>query len=98
MQTCSRCNTQSPDSALVCPSCRADLTEFAITAVTLKHFKENQRVSRVRISVSDDCCPTCRAAQGTYDLDKAPRLPIEGCAHRNGCRCFYEPILEVLYP
>ncbi|MEN6409691.1 MAG: hypothetical protein ABFD44_08275 [Anaerolineaceae bacterium] len=98
MQTCSRCNVQSPDDALYCANCRADLREYSTTAVTLKHFKENPRVSHIRVSVYDDCCPTCRAAQGTYEIDQTPRLPHEGCSHGKGCRCFYEPVLNVLYP
>jgi hypothetical protein len=64
----------------------------------LKKFQENPRVINVRLMVSADCCPSCAAQAGTYDKNEAPELPIEGCSHANGCRCFYEPLLNVIYP
>jgi hypothetical protein len=27
-----------------------------------------------------------------------PELPVRGCSHKNGCRCFYEPFLTDIYP
>ena len=36
MQTCSKCNTTSPDAALVCIHCQANLAEFSASAVALK--------------------------------------------------------------
>jgi hypothetical protein len=64
----------------------------------LKKFRANERVSNVRLIVSGDCCPACTAHEGTYDKNEAPLLPIEGCSHPTGCRCFYEPMLTVIYP
>ena len=64
----------------------------------LEKFQENSRVISVRLMVSADACPACAANEGTYDKNKAPKLPIEGCSHPNGCRCFYEPMLNVIYP
>jgi hypothetical protein len=64
----------------------------------LKQYQENPRVGTVRISVYGDACPACMQAQGSYPKDKAPRLPIEGCSHENGCRCFYGPALTEIYP
>ncbi|MEA4909561.1 MAG: hypothetical protein VB089_18210 [Anaerolineaceae bacterium] len=98
MQTCSRCSANSPDSALLCVQCHADLKDFSTTAVALKNFRENKRVTGVRISVDANCCPACREAQGAYSLDDVPTLPIPGCSHTNGCRCFYDPILNQIYP
>lgn len=98
MQTCSQCNTQSPDTATECPKCSADLTALSMRAVALKGFQENPRVVNIRLIVSEDCCPACREFEGTYSKGAVPTLPVEGCSHKNGCRCFYEPRLEVVYP
>ena len=76
-------------------------TEFDITYppnAALKKFQENERVKNVRLIVAEDCCPVCAAQAGTYDKKDAPVLPVEGCSHPKGCRCFYEPMLTVIYP
>ena len=64
----------------------------------LKKFQENHRVKDVRLIVSADCCPVCAAHEGHYEKNEAPLLPIEGCSHPKGCRCFYEPMLTEIYP
>ncbi len=98
MQTCSRCQAQSPDSAKNCLNCGADLGEWSVAAATLKKLQANNRVLYIRISVAGDCCPACRAAEGAYDKSSAPSLPVEGCSHPLGCRCFYQPVLDDIYP
>ena len=98
MQTCSRCNTESSDSIAICPTCQADLREFSKTAVALKRFQDNPRVSAVVLVVHGDACPACQEIQGTYPKDQVPTLPVEGCSHENGCRCFYQPVLETIFP
>ena len=98
MQTCSRCATQSADAVQICPGCQADLRENSTMAVALKRFIKNPRVRIVRLVVPVDACPACRAVEGTYPKDKIPALPIEGCSEPNGCRAFYEPMLEEIYP
>lgn len=98
MQICSKCHAQQPDSALECSSCGADLREWSNTAVALKRLQENPRVNYVRIVVAHDACPACLEAEGAYKKDAVPRLPIEGCSHGLGCRCFYQPFLEEIYP
>jgi hypothetical protein len=98
VQTCSRCQSQAQDSALICPNCQADLKMFSTTAVALKNFRANPRVTAIRISLPDDACPTCQAIMGTYPKDSVPSLPVEGCSELNGCCCFYEPILDQIYP
>lgn len=98
MQICSNCQTVSPDSATHCIQCHADLSQFSDTAVALKRIQDNPRIAYVRIAVAHDCCPACREAQGAYAKGSAPKLPIEGCSHALGCRCFYEPVLEEIYP
>ena len=98
MQICSRCHAQSPNSATRCVSCQADLAQYSTTAQALQRFQNNPRVTAVRISVSNDACPACQQAQGTYPKDQTPRLPIEGCSNGQGCRCFYDPILNEIFP
>ena len=98
MQTCSRCHSQSPDTASQCGSCQADLSQFSTTAMTLKRLQDNPRVSYLHIAVMHDCCPACREVEGAYPKDQAPRLPVVGCSHSLGCRCFYQPVLTEIYP
>ena len=98
MQICSKCQAQSPDTVDECVNCKADLTEWSETAVSLKRLRDNPRVSYVRIAVAHDCCPACRQAEGAYDKNAIPRLPVEGCSHGLGCRCYYQPVLEYIYP
>jgi hypothetical protein len=69
-----------------------------MTALALKKMRANDRVSLVRISVAHDCCPACAAVQGAYAKDSAPALPVEGCSHALGCRCYYEPVLTEIFP
>jgi hypothetical protein len=94
MQTCSKCNAASPDDALICVNCQSDLGQFSATAVALKRMQANPRVRAVRVSVANDACAFCYQRMETYPKDKVPHLPHEGCSHTNGCRCFYEPVLE----
>lgn len=98
MQTCSVCHAQSFDSISHCTNCDADLAQFSETSIALKRIKENLRISYVRIAVSDNCCPACIEAEGAYAKDEAPFLPVEGCSHNLGCRCYYQPVLETLFP
>jgi len=94
MQTCSKCNASSPDNALTCVNCNADLLEFSTSAEALFRMQNNPRIKTIRISVAQDACPHCYELMKTYPKNKAPHLPHEGCSHENGCRCFYEPVLE----
>ena len=59
---------------------------------------KNGLATKVRIMVYHDCCPVCRATEGAYEFDEAPELPLEGCSHPNGCRCFYAPVLDMFGP
>ena len=98
MQTCSRCNASSSDTATTCPNCHSDLTQYSVNAVTLKRFIENPRVSAIRISVAGGACPSCYEARGTFPKEAVPALPHEGCSHQYGCQCKYEPVLNDIYP
>ena len=92
MQTCGICHAQSPDQATHCVQCGADLREHSVRALALRRYRENPRVKYIRVVVAADACPACLAVAGTYPKDAVPRLPVEGCSHEHGCRCFYEPL------
>ena len=98
MQTCGICQTQSPDIVKTCPRCGANLTVQSLTSLARQRMQANDRVSHIRLSVAHDCCPACAAVQGAYPKEAVPILPVEGCSHGNGCRCFYEPVLTEIYP
>jgi hypothetical protein len=94
MQTCTKCNASSPDDSLTCDNCKSDLSEFSAASVALKHLQANPRVRAIRVSVANDACSYCNEQMDTYPKDQVPNLPHTGCSHENGCRCFYEPVLE----
>lgn len=54
--------------------------------------------TKVRILTNRDCCPVCQAMDGVYEFDEVPELPIEGCSHPDGCRCYYAPVLDRFGP
>ena len=54
--------------------------------------------TKVRILINQDCCPACDALAGAYEFAEVPELPVEGCSHPNGCRCFYAPVLDRFGP
>ncbi|NMB59761.1 MAG: hypothetical protein GYA12_11365 [Chloroflexi bacterium] len=98
MQTCTICHSLSVDTATHCSNCQVKLDEYSEQAVALKKYRDNPRVQSIRVEVSADCCPACRKKEGTYSKTDVPVLPVKGCSHENGCRCFYEPILTEIFP
>lgn len=98
MHTCSRCHLQSPDNMGICINCGADLKEWSESAVAIKRLQDNPRVIYVRVSVAENSCPTCKQAEGAYSKQDVPKIPIAGCSHEHGCRCFYLPVLDSIYP
>jgi len=98
VRSCTVCRKQSPDDARQCVHCGSDLDQLSTTAVALQHLRANDRVSRIRLIIGDDACPSCRRVEGAYTKETAPNLPTRGCSHPMGCRCFYEPALTEIYP
>jgi RNA polymerase subunit RPABC4/transcription elongation factor Spt4 len=98
VRICSRCKTPSPDAVLICPQCRADLTQVSEAAAALARLRANPRVLHVRLIIHEQACPACQRAEGDYDKSQVPAVPIPGCSHEHGCRCFYEPVLSKIYP
>lgn len=74
------------------------LSTCSTTSVARAEMLANPRVVRLRLIVALDACPACREAQRDYAKDSFPELPISGCSHQHGCRCFLEPLLSEIYP
>jgi hypothetical protein len=98
MQVCTVCRASSPDTASHCARCGSELAIHSETAVALARLRSNPRVGRIRLIVAADSCPACEQAEGEFPKDMVPALPVLGCSHRLGCRCFYEPALVDIFP
>ena len=96
MQTCGICHRQTTDEVAICPKCGADLRVDSTRAQALRRMRQEGRIKEVRILADRNCCPTCRALVAAYPIDEVPELPIEGCSHPAGCRCVYEPVLDLI--
>lgn len=68
-------------------------------AAALTRLKNNDRVTLIRVAVSDEACPVCQALQGAYQKAEVPALPPEGCSCPHGrARVYYQPVLAEIYP
>jgi hypothetical protein len=76
------------------------ITDFSQhpAAAALERFKANPRIKKIRIIVPRDACAACRYLEGEYEKDEVPELPLLDCSHPLGCRSFYEPKLEEIFP
>jgi hypothetical protein len=72
--------------------------EDSPAAKALKELQANQRVKYIVIIAPEDACPSCQQLVGTYPKDEAPHLPVSECSHPLGCRAFYMPYLDDIYP
>lgn len=72
--------------------------DISEAAAALKRLKSNPRVRYVVLSAPEDACPACQQLVGTYDKENVPLLPYEQCSHPHGCRAYYAPFIEELYP
>lgn len=72
--------------------------ENSQAAKALKALQENSRVKYIVIIAPADACPSCQQLVGTYPKDEVPRLPVNECSYPLGCRAFYMPYLDDIYP
>jgi len=72
--------------------------ENSNAAQALKRLQANPRVQYIVIAAPDDACPACQNLTGTYPKDAVPQLPVDCCSHPLGCRAFYLPYLNDIYP
>lgn len=66
---------------------------------TWQRCKGGDHVRRIEIVGPNDeyTCDTCRATLGKeFLVARVPELPHRGCTSPRGCRCRYEPVLEML--
>ena len=70
----------------------------SVFRVLSRRLRRDERISEVRILGDRNCCPTCREYVKSYPIEAVPELPIEGCSHAAGCRCVYEPVLDLAGP
>lgn len=66
---------------------------------TWQRCKGGDHVRRIEVVGPNDeyTCDTCRAALGKeFLVARVPELPHRGCTSPRGCRCRYEPVLEML--
>lgn len=68
-------------------------------SAALERLKKNERVTLIRVQVSDDACPVCFSLEGAYPKDQTPALPPAGCSCPHGrSRVSYAPVLAEIYP
>ncbi len=79
-----------------CPHCGAHLDLTPEQAREL--LRKNPAVKAVRVIVNKDACAACQYVAGTYPPDQVPLLPVPDCSHPLGCRCYYEPLLDDIFP
>lgn len=94
--------TQAESQSPAKPIHIADRTETnwesSQAAQSLKRMQANPRVKYVVIIAPADACPACQNLAGTYKKDAVPKLPVESCSHPLGCRAYYMPYLDDIYP
>lgn len=94
-----KAKSEQAPSAAYSPTDRSEANwESSAAAQALRRFQANPRVKYIVIAVPDDACPACNKLAGTYPKDNVPRLPVESCSHPLGCRSFYMPFLDEIYP
>ena len=75
------------------------LALFVDNQETWQRCKGGDHVRRIEIAGPNDdyTCATCREVLGKeYLVARVPELPHRGCTSPRGCRCRYEPVLEML--
>jgi len=92
----SKPSTQNNDRRSITPTNESWENSPAIQS--LKRMQANTRVKYIVVIVPEDACPTCQNLTGTYPKDQVPVLPIDECSHPLGCRSFYLPYLDEIYP
>lgn len=96
-------STQPPDPTSTNPSNRLtdrseDMWETSEAAQALERMQANPRIKYIVIVAPEDACPACQNLTGTYPKDQVPQLPFEECSHPLGCRSFYLPYLDEIFP
>jgi len=75
-----------------------DVWETSEAAKSLERMRANPRIKYIVVCVPEDACPACQNLTGTYPKDQVPRLPYTECSHPLGCRSYYVPYLDEIFP
>jgi hypothetical protein len=75
-----------------------EVWENSLAAKSLERMRLNPRIKYIVVVVPEDACPACQNLTGTYPKDQVPRLPYEECSHPLGCRSYYLPYLDEIFP
>ena len=75
-----------------------DVWENSEAAKALERMRKNPRIKYIVVCVPEDACPACQNLTGTYPKDQVPRLPYDACSHPRGCRSYYIPYLDEIFP
>lgn len=75
-----------------------DIWDNSEAAKSLERMRSNPRIKYIVVCVPEDACPACQNLTGTYPKDQVPRLPYEECSHPLGCRSYYAPYLDEIFP
>lgn len=94
----SKSKLPTPETAFSLTQLSLDDWENSPAAQALQQMQANPRVKYVVVVVPADACPACQKLTGTYPKDQVPALPNEECSHPLGCRAFYLPYLDEIYP
>jgi hypothetical protein len=89
-------STEKPSSRLTDRT--EDIWETSEAAKSLERMRANPRIIYIVVCVPEDACPACQNLTGTYPKDQVPRLPYEECSHPLGCRSYYVPYLDEIFP
>lgn len=95
--------TQEPDQTSLKPAPKLidrtdDIWETSEAAKSLERMRANPRIKYIVVCVPENACPACQNLTGTYPKDEVPRLPYEECSHPQGCRSYYIPYLDEIFP
>jgi len=96
-------SAQKPENSAEAPSIKLtdrsdDVWEISPAAQSLARMIANPRIKYIVLVAPEDACPTCQDLTGTYPKDQVPRLPFEKCSHPLGCRSYYLPYLDEIFP
>lgn len=91
-------NSSSSEPEYSLPNRNADNWADSPASKALKRMQANPRVKYIVVVVPDNACPVCQNLAGTYPKEDVPPLPVDECSNPLGCRAFYLPYLDEIYP
>jgi hypothetical protein len=75
-----------------------EMWESSEAAKSLERMRINPRIKYIVVVVPEDACPACQNLSGTYPKNEVPQLPYGECSQPLGCRAYYLPFIDELFP